>query len=160
MAEPLGTFLARRMGDEIALLRDFVAVLEREQAGLSADHAEEIATVAQIKVELVRQLSQIAAERNLALARVGFTTDRAGLDAFIDCQAESAKLAQQRDQLLALAGEADRINRTNGKLIRMRMVHNQKSLTFLLGGESASTYGRDGRAMLGGGPAGRRLTTA
>ncbi|MBK8336514.1 MAG: flagellar protein FlgN [Sterolibacteriaceae bacterium] len=160
MAESPGTWLARRMGDEIALLRDFVAVLEREQAGLSADHAEEIAAASQIKVELVRQLSQISTERHLALARAGFTTDRAGLDAFIARQAESTMLAQQLDRLLAVAGEADEINRINGKLIRMRMVHNQQSLGFLLGGESTPTYGRDGRAMLGGGPSGRRLTTA
>lgn len=160
MAESLGTYLARRMGDEIALLRDFVVVLQREQAGLTADNADEIATAAQTKAELVRQLSQISSERNLALARAGFATDRAGLDAFIARQAESATLAQQRDRLLAVAGEADEINRINGKLIRMRMVDNQKSLAFLLGGEGTSTYGRDGRTLLGGSPAGRRLTTA
>lgn len=161
MAEALGSFLARRIGDEIALLRDFVAVLQREQAALATDDADEIAASSGAKVGLLRQLGQISTERNLALAREGFAADRAGLDAFMARHADSGVLAKLREPLMELAGEANELNRINGKLIRLRMANNQKSLAVLLGtAEGSSTYGRDGRSSLGGSPVGRRLSSA
>lgn len=161
MAEKLASFLARRIGDEIALLRDFVAVLQREQAALSADDADEIAASSRAKVGLLQQLGRISNERNLALAREGFAADRAGLDALLARDVDSGALAQQRERLMSLAGEANELNRINGKLICLRTAHNQKSLSILLGtAEGASTYGRDGRASLGGSPSGRRLSSA
>jgi flagella synthesis protein FlgN len=161
MAETLGNLLARRIGDEIALLRDFVAVLKREQEALTADDADEISATSQAKIALLHKLGQIANERNFALAREGFAADRAGLDAFMARHVDSGALVQLRDRLITVAGEADALNRINGKLIRLRMVHNQKSLAFLLeAGDGSSTYGRDGRSCLGGNPVGRRLTTA
>ena len=161
MAETLGEFLARRIADEIALLRDFVIVLQREQRALTTDDADQIAASSQAKVGLLRQLGQISTERNLALAREGLAADRAGLDEFITRDADSGGLARLHENLMQLAGEANELNRINGKLIRQRMVYNQKSLAVLLAtAEGAPTYGRDGRSSLGGNPVGRRLTSA
>lgn len=161
MAETLGDFLARRMGDETALLHDFVAVLTQERTALDADDADEIAAASQAKIALLRQLGQLSDERNLALAREGFPADRAGLDAFMAHGVDSGSLAQLRERLMTVAGEANKLNRINGRLIRVRMMYNQKSLSILLGtGEDASVYGRDGRSSLGGSPVGRRLITA
>lgn len=42
MAEALGTQLTRRMKDEIALMRDLVALLRLEQHALSGNDAEAI----------------------------------------------------------------------------------------------------------------------
>ena len=161
MAETLGTFLARRMGDEIALLRDFVAVLRREQAALSIDDADEITAASQAKIGLLQQLGRISTDRNLALAREGYVADRAGLDAFLACQVDPGVLAPLRDRLMTVANEASELNRINGTLIRVRTMYNQKALSILLGtGEVSSTYGRDGLSSLGGNPVGRRLITA
>ena len=161
MSEMLGNFLARRIGDEIALLRDFVAVLRREQEALSTDDADAITASSQAKVALLQRLGQLSTERNLALAGEGFAADRAGLDAFMARHADSDALAQLRERLITVLGEADEINRINGKLICMRMAHNQKSLSILRGSaEGTSTYGRDGRSNLGGNLVGRRLISA
>lgn len=161
MAETLGNFLTRRMGDEIALLREFVAILRREQEALTTDDTDEIAAASEAKGSLFRQLGQISTERNLALAREGFGTNRAGFDAFIRRHDDSGVLAQLRDRLMSTAGEANELNHINGKLISLRMTHNQRSLATLLGNsETSSTYGRDGRSNLGGHAVGRRLTTA
>lgn len=161
MAELLGSFLARRLGDEIALVRDLIAVLKREQEALNAGDADGIAAAGEAKAALLRQLGRLSTERNLALAREGYAKDRAGLDAFMGRHADSQGLAQVRDRLMTIAAEADELNRINGKLIRLRLAHNQKSLAFLLGaGEGSSTYGPDGRSSLGGNPVGRRLTAA
>lgn len=159
MAETLGSFLTRRLGDETALVRDLVATLRREQEALSADDADSIAAACQAKSSLLQQLVRMSNERNLALVRAGYAGDRAGLDAFLAGHADAAKLVQIRNHLMELAAEADELNRINGKLIRMRLSHNQKSLAFLLGtGEGSSTYGPDGTASLGRSPVGRRLT--
>ena len=110
---------------------------------------------------MLQQLGEISTERNLALARQGFAADRAGLDAFLARQADAGVLAQLRERLMTVANEASELNRINGKLIRLRTMHNQKSLAILLGtGEVLCTYGRDGRSSLGGSSVGRRLTTA
>lgn len=159
MAEPSGNFLARHLGDEIALARDLVAVLRREQNALTLDDSDGIAAAYQAKAGLLQQLGRLSTERNLVLARRGYPSDRAGLDAFIASHAESAALAQARDQLMTVAAEADELNRINGKLIRLRLTHNQKLLAFLLGtGAESSTYGRDGRSSLAAASVGRRLT--
>lgn len=161
MAGTLVDSLARRLSDETALLRGFVAVLKREQTALTADDADEIAAASQAKIAALQQLGQISAERNLALAREGFPADRAGLDAFMARHVDAGGLAQLREQLMTVASEANQLNRINGKLIGVRMMYNQKSLSILLGTDRfASTYGRDGRSNLGRNPVGRRLITA
>lgn len=161
MAEALGTQLARRMKDEIALMRDFVALLRLEQQGLSGNDAEAINKATNAKTILARQLGQIATERNLALAREGLAPNRAGIDALIAVQNNPATLTQLRDALMTLATEADELNRANGDIIRMRMSHNQKAIGALLGtGNGPATYGRDGRSSFSGAASGRHYSAA
>lgn len=161
MAESLGSQLARRMKDEIALMRDFVDLLRLEQHALSGNDAEAINASTQSKTILARQLGQIATERNLALARAGYGTDRMGLDALIATQPEAAALVTLRDRLMAIAAEAEELNRNNGEIIRLRMSHNQKAVGTLLGtGAGLATYGRDGRSSYPGAPVGRHYTAA
>jgi len=159
MAEALGTQLARRMKDEVALMRDFVALLRLEQQTLSGNDADAINGATNAKTILARQLGQIATERNIALAREGYTPDRAGIDALIAVQNHPATLSQLRDALLALAAEADALNRANGEIIRMRISHNQRAVGALLGtGNGPATYGRDGRSSFAGAASGRHYT--
>ena len=161
MAEALGTQLTRRMKDEIALMRDLVALLRLEQHALSGNDAEAISAATNAKTILARQLGQIATERNIALAREGHAPDRAGIDALIAVQNNPATLTQLRDALMTLATEADELNRTNGDIIRMRMSHNQKAIDVLLGvGNRPATYGRDGRSSFSGAASGRHYSAA
>lgn len=160
MSEPLTGLLTRRMKDEIALLRDFVAILRLEQQALSDGDAEAIASATNAKSMLARQLGQLSTERNLALAREGYAADRAGIDALIAAHPEAAALVPLRERLIMVAAEADELNRANGEIIRLRMSHTQKAIGALLGsGGMASTYGRDGRSQLGGGPVARHFST-
>lgn len=80
------------------------------------------------------------------------------IDALAPLVAEKTALAEQLNRLSAdeagrcrdLAEEARALNEANGKLIALRLQHNQQSLNVLLAAESAATtYGPDGQQQSG-----------
>lgn len=87
------------------------------------------------------------------------TTLAAGdIDALAPLIAEKTVLAERLNQTPAseaamfrdLAGEARALNEANGKLIALRLQHNQQALNVLLAAaDSAATYGPDGQQQSG-----------
>lgn len=150
--------LMQILSAESALMRDFIVVLEREQAALSDDDADVIHQIALEKSAFVQQLGQHAAQRNTCLTRAGHSADRAGLEAFIASQPETSGLAKGWDGLRTLVEQANELNRINGTLIRTRMLHNQQALSILTGGNAGvRLYGPDGKSNGSHGAGGRSL---
>ncbi|MDP2808775.1 MAG: flagellar export chaperone FlgN [Rhodocyclaceae bacterium] len=82
------------------------------------------------------------------------------IDALATLIAEKSVLADRLNRMPAseeaafreLAAEARSLNETNGKLIALRMQHNQQALAVLMAAaDQAITYGPDGQQRGGGG---------
>lgn len=80
------------------------------------------------------------------------------IDALAPLVAEKTALAEQLNRISAaeaallrgLASEARSLNETNGKLIALRLQHNQQALNVLLSAADAvATYGPDGQQRSG-----------
>jgi flagella synthesis protein FlgN len=80
------------------------------------------------------------------------------IDALAPLIAEKTALAEQLNQISVseaaqfrdLANEASALNEANGKLIALRLQHNQQALNVLLAAaNSAATYGPDGQQQSG-----------
>lgn len=80
------------------------------------------------------------------------------IDSLAPLIAEKTALADRLNQIPAgeaaglreLAAEAQALNETNGKLIALRIQHNQRALnTLLAAADSAATYGPDGQQTAG-----------
>lgn len=91
------------------------------------------------------------------------------IDALASLIAEKTALAEHVSRMTAaeavqlrdLAEEARGLNEANGKLIALRLQHNQRALDVLLAAaKSAATYGPDGQQQTGLPGAGRILGSA
>ena len=149
-AAPLASLLAQ----ETEVLRRFLALLEREQALLAAGDVDGLTAVAPEKSAFAEQLGLLARQRESQLAaancpRMGDWLARPGHGA----------LETAWQDLLDLARRAKDLNETNGRLIALRLQHNQQALATLLAATNqAMTYGPDGQQRGPGG--GRNLGSA
>lgn len=131
---------------ESGALHDFIALLRREQEMLSADNAESLAQVlvplAEQKSNACRQLEDLGRQRQLFLSRYGLPGASADIQAWA---AGRPPLLAAWQTLLQQAQQARDLNSQNGKLINLRMQHNQGALTVLLNAANrVPVYGPDG----------------
>lgn len=142
--------LSKLLGEELALLRDFVSALKSEQALLVGGEIDRLTPILDEKGRLAADLGQRIARRSQALATAGLQADNAGMEAWLAGQSAAARA--DWEAILTLAREARLLNEINGKLINTRMQHNQLALSVL---QSASNqvmlYGRDGQQLPGSG---------
>lgn len=149
------TALLGSLTAEHKALAAFVTLLEREQALLMENNADQL-------VELSEQKSNDAIALNrLADARRALLQPEAARDATATQNWLSAHcpegLPVWRD-LLALAKRAQHLNNTNGELILMKLRHNQQALTVLSNAvNKAAVYGRNGQPDFSPGSSGRSL---
>jgi flagella synthesis protein FlgN len=150
--------LAKLLSEELAILRNFVDLLGREQDLLAKGAAEPLTALASEKSVMATALAQLAAAREAELGRLGLPCGRAGMDAWLDATgAATDQVDWQR--LLILAAKARALNETNGKLIGLHLNNNQQALNVLMGAvDRAVTYGPDGQQKTGSG--GRSLGSA
>lgn len=140
------------IGDELAALRGFVAVLQQEQQALVAGELDRLMPLVKEKTELAARLGQFAEQRTQMLSAAALPPDRAGMESWLArlAPADSAHAAWK--SLLSLNAEAQALNESNGKLIAMRMQHNQQALNVLLAAANQATlYGPDGQTKPSGG---------
>ena len=143
--------LRQTMVAEAQTVKQFVDLLKLEQSSLSQGDTDALPAYAEQKIALAALLNDFAAQRNAALALLGFNADRAGVEAWCLKNPEEDMAAKAWATVLALAGEARELNRVNGELIRLRMQHNAKALEALRGGASSlDLYGTDGQATTPG----------
>lgn len=156
-----------RPGDEIAAflaeeakeLAGFVELLRQEQALLESGNIDPLPALAVQKAMVADQLTATSARREQALIEGGFSSGR---DAVVRWLAADAGKDQARDnwhRLLDLLATARTLNETNGKLIAVRMQHNQQALaTLMSAADRLATYGPDGQQKTTG--SGRSLGSA
>ena len=143
--------LAQTVVAEAQTVEQFVELLKLEQGSLSRGDTDALVGHAERKMEFAARLNELAAERNAALASLGFAADRAGVEAWCAKHPAEEVAAKAWVRVIALAGEARELNRLNGELIRLRMQYNAKALEALRGGASSlDLYGPDGQATTPG----------
>lgn len=159
---PAHAIVAQRLGDELALLERFRAMLSDEQALLQAGDADALPPLTTQKNSLAEQLALTMQQREQALVQLGLQQGRAGMEAWLASFPETSRLSHQArwQKLLSLADECRNEHELNGKLLAMRLAQNQQALTALLSaGGKPLTYGPDGQQRLGIG-SGRTLGSA
>ncbi|KYC29560.1 hypothetical protein ACY05_01390 [Sterolibacterium denitrificans] len=138
------------------MLRSFVELLQHEQRILTEGDIDELTPLIEKKGRLADLLTQLAGQRNEILAAAGYPHDRAGIDIWLERRSPTGEAAQDArdswENILALAVQARTLNETNGKLIGIRLQHNQQTLNSLLAaGNRSALYGPDGQPHASGG---------
>lgn len=151
--------IAQLVSDELTVLRQFVDVLQREQAALTDGQTDSLMALANEKVRYAQQLAALNKDRDTKLVAAGFGSGRSGMLTWHTAANVPAKVQNDLASVIELAKEARRLNELNGKLAADRMQHNQQALNVLLSAAQQSTlYGPDGQTHAG--PAGRTLGSA
>ncbi len=148
----------KALGAELEAVQQFVDLLKLEQTELSTGSTNALPELSERKSTLAIHLSELAAQRNTALAAQGLGADRAGLDAWCAKHPSDKKAAKAWAAILALAGEARELIRLNGALINIRMQYNARALEALRAGSATlDLYGPDGQSTT---PGSRRINDA
>lgn len=123
-------------------MREFVALLEKEQQTLLNQDAEKLLALAETKTAYANKLSLIINARRQFLATNGAVSDTA---AWIAKHIPVA--APVWKELRELAARADHLNHTNGEVIQLRLRSNQQALNALMGAarSTSNLYGKDGQ---------------
>ena len=146
------TQLLHLLSDELAALREFIALLKEEQTTLAEGKADALPSLIDRKSALATRLGDCSARRDAALAVLALPAGRSGMETWLESQPSTSPARRDWLQLLPLAAEARSLNELNGKLIGTRLQHNQQALTALMGAtERAMTYGPDGHTQISGG---------
>lgn len=135
--------------------RQLIDLLNQERALLIAADIDGLAMVTERKAPLVAQMSELATRRHRSLGGIGHPASEAGMQAWInqtiDGKAAHPAASSAWTALLAIARQAQEINRINGLLIHTHMARNQSALNVLKvqrGG--GNFYGPDGQASARG----------
>ena len=121
--------LALLIEAESIQLKEFIAVLEREEALLVAGDTDGLLSLTQSKTERYRQLQRLHADRMLLIGRLGFSQLN---DAIEHVCAGLPRVLARWSEVMELARQARARNELNGKLITERMANNQAALSILL----------------------------
>ncbi len=152
----LGPRLVQLMDSELALMRRFVALLEREETLLADGETDELMALAREKTDLYHLLQQQGDARGRLLGQAGLTADQTGIQQACATLPGALKTWQS---LLELADVARSRNELNGKLITEYMHRNQAALSVLLdAARHPQFYDADGSSRPSGG--GRHLGSA
>ncbi len=133
------------LSSEQAVLERFVEVLETEQQHLVQGNTEALIDLSQQKNQLAAQLSQLAQRRRTLQPAPG-----------VPAASHHPKAQSLWAQLIHLVEKADRLNRTNGELIQVKLRLNQQALSILTGAVAqGAVYGPNGHPA--GSSGGRKL---
>lgn len=148
--------LALLIEAEAIQLREFIALLEREEALLITGDSDALLGLTKDKNDRYRQLQRLHDDRALLLGRLG----RMVSDATVrELCAALPRVLSRWDEVLDLARTARDRNALNGNLLIERMQHNQAALSVLLAAaDYPQLYDADGQARPTGG--GRMLGSA
>lgn len=147
-----------RLGEELAKVKEFIALLEKEQEALTRADTDTLLPLIEAKSAIVARLAELSQSRENCLKTLKLPSGRPGVDAWL-ARSRSAPDRAQWNQLIDLAGKTRALNETNGKLIALHMHKNQQAFNALmLAANRAMTYGPDGQQQTGLG--GRILGTA
>ena len=132
----------------------FLETLRAESSALLRGDVDEVLQLVETKSSLVENLSLMGTARRATLADEGFSPDRVGMTEWLIVHGgdDHSRLSRTWAELLAKAGEARDLNKSNGVLIESRLRFNQSALTALRSAMQQSTlYGPDGAPDFDGG---------
>lgn len=125
-------------------MRALRALLEREQASLSAGDADGCAALLEEKARLVAAMAGHASLRHQRLATIGFAADEQGMQAWLAGAPEDVRSAW--DALMASTRDAHELNRLNGLLLGQLATRNRRALEALGAvGTGPALYGPAGQ---------------
>lgn len=111
------------------LLGEFIKVLEAETLALTEAASEQaLAESTAHKNSYAEKLADVSERRMTLLAQLGYSTDKAGLDA---AALEHPSLQVVCRQLYDTAHQANELNVSNGVIIDTFLTHNQQALETL-----------------------------
>lgn len=140
--------LQKCLEKEIDLVQAFIVVLEAEALALTeADATDALSDTTDQKNRYADQLMMAADERQLLLAQLGYSDDKAGLDAAAN---DHPQLRDHCQLLLEKAQTANDLNAANGSIINTFLAHNQQQLDTLRALSGAGNlYDASGRTNRG-----------
>jgi len=135
--------LLRCVDQQSALVREFIQTLEEESALLlDSTPNEALEALTQRKNDYAQRLGELDRERAERLGRLGFASDRDGVEAAIFAH---PSLREAFDTLLDLAAQASELNRRNGQIIDIFIASNRRALDTLHGLMGEDLYDAKGR---------------
>ncbi len=130
---------------EHLVLERFVLVLETEQQHLVQGETNALLDLSQQKTQLALHLSELAQRRRTLQPAPG-----------VPAASRHPRAQSLWTHLIQLAEKAERLNRTNGDLIQVKLRLNQQALSILTGAVAqGAVYGPDGHPA--GASSGRKL---
>ncbi|QKS28546.1 MAG: flagellar protein FlgN [Candidatus Accumulibacter similis] len=146
------TTLRQLLEEEVAVVRTFVGLLEREQRLLIEGDVDGLPALLQEKNEVATRLAAIAEQRRVVLAADGLSANRAGVAAWFAAHPGENDARTAWAEVLPLATRAQELNRLNGEVIQLRLQSNAQAIEALVGSSGAlGLYGPDGQSRPGGG---------
>lgn len=137
----LGELLEREAREAAA----FVELLKKEQAMLVDGNVDGLLPLVDQKSAFTTRLGELGDARERIINGAGAGSGRSGMETYLARQPADKALRSRWETLLAVASEAQALNQTNGKLIRLHLQHNQQAMnTLLAAANQATTYGPDG----------------
>ncbi len=141
--------LQQCLEQEVDLVGAFIEVLEAEAQVLTeVGDIDALSETTEKKNQYADQLMMVGDERQLLLSQLGFSEDKAGLEAAAHAH---PALSASCQALLEKAQAASDLNASNGKIIDTFLGHNQQALDTLRNLTGAGNlYDASGRANRGG----------
>lgn len=129
---------------EHAALLEFVLLLEREQEMLVSDPGDQLLVLSEQKTADALTLNGFAQARHAIFQKNIPKLDTDTIQAWLGAHSPEGLSLWQN--ILALAKRSQLLNLDNGKLIQMKLRHNQQSLAVLsAAAKKANLYGPDGQ---------------
>lgn len=137
--------LQQHLDTELALVQRFIDILHAEAGALEqADHGEALDATTRKKNTCIAQLTKAGHARENALLALGYSADRAGLEAAVSAHPE---LAASCENLFKLGQQASELNASNGVIIDTYLKHTQQALQTMQHMVSSSNlYDASGRS--------------
>ncbi|HEU0187070.1 MAG TPA: flagellar protein FlgN [Gallionellaceae bacterium] len=138
--------LGIHLNQELAALRAFVDLLEKEQQLLLSNDADQLLPLSETKAQAATRITQLTRQRRDAwLAKPGDSMEKL-------LPRVAPALLTVWQNILKLAAQAQELNHINGELIQSGLRRNQQALAALQSASqhAAGLYGPDGQPSLGG----------
>lgn len=137
--------IGRIVGESRRAAEALESALQDERAALEANDADALGTATSAKHEPVSRLAALERERATVARAAGFDPGPGAMDALLGwCDLEAA-LADEWRRFLDVARHCERLNTTNGAIIRLRRQQVMAGLAILRGGDvSPETYAASG----------------
>ena len=130
-------------------VREFLELLEQEQAALVAGDHDDLMAFTEQKAARILDLRRISDARSHLLASHGLRADKDGMSAWIERHGDEP-IRRLWDEIRTLAAQVRAANEINGALVSARLKHNQASIAALqtAARNGCGVYGPDGGTRL------------